>query len=260
MFRCAALAALAAALINPVLLDEERDPLKSVVALIVDRSQSQDIGARQAETSAALAGLQERLARFKQFEVRVIEAGRADAADERAETRLFSALDGAFRDVPPSRIAGAVMITDGQVHDVPGSAKNFPAPLHALITGDEDERDRRIRFENAPRFGLVGKPLEMSYRVIVGQWRARNGRCAGLDQRPAGIDASARRSARRCRSRSSFPGPAAISSNWRSTPPMARSPTPTTAPSPSSTASARTCACCWFRASRMPANAPGATC
>ncbi len=167
LFRCAALVALAAALVNPVLLDEERDPLKSVVALIVDRSQSQDIGNRQAETSAALAGLQERLARFKQFEVRVIEAGRADAADERAETRLFSALDGAFRDVPPSRIAGAVMITDGQVHDVPSSTQNFPAPLHALITGDENEKDRRIRFENAPRFGLVGKPLQMSYRVIA---------------------------------------------------------------------------------------------
>ncbi len=166
LFRLAALIALGAALINPVLLDEEREPLQSVVALIVDRSQSQDIGERQTETSAALAGLQERLARFKQFDVRVIEAGRADAADERAETRLFSALDGAFRDVPPSRIAGAVMITDGQVHDVPAMAGSFPAPLHALITGDEEERDRRIRFENAPRFGLVGKPLQMSYRVI----------------------------------------------------------------------------------------------
>jgi len=166
LFRFAAVLALAAALVNPVLLDEEREPLKSVVALVVDRSQSQDIGDRQAQTSAALAGLQERLARFKQFEVRVVEAGRADAADERAETKLFSSLDSAFRDVPPSRIAGAVMITDGQVHDAPASAGNLDAPLHALITGDEAERDRRIRFENAPRFGLVGKPLAMSYRVI----------------------------------------------------------------------------------------------
>ncbi len=164
--RFAALAALAAALVNPVLLDEEREPLKSVVAVVVDRSQSQDIGDRQAETSAALAGIQQRLARFPQFEVRVVEAGRADAADERTETRLFGALDGAFRDVPPSRIAGAVMITDGQVHDVPAGNAAFQAPLHALITGDEGERDRRIRFENAPRFGLVGKPLQMSYRVI----------------------------------------------------------------------------------------------
>jgi hypothetical protein len=164
-FRFAALVALAAALANPVLLDEERDPLKSVVALVVDRSQSQDIGGRQAETSAALAGLRQQLARFPQFETRVIEVGQAGAADERTETRLFGALDRAFRDVPPSRVAGAVMITDGQVHDVPAT-QNFQAPLHALITGDEGERDRRIRFENAPRFGLVGKPLQMSYRVI----------------------------------------------------------------------------------------------
>ena len=69
----------------------------------------------------------------------MVEAGRADAADERTETRLFGALDSAFRDVPPSRIAGAVMITDGQVHDVPGGTQNFQAPLHALITGDEGE-------------------------------------------------------------------------------------------------------------------------
>ncbi|MDQ2632584.1 MAG: hypothetical protein M3Y78_02485 [Pseudomonadota bacterium] len=163
--RLAALVALAAALVNPVLLDEEREPLKSVVALVVDRSQSQDIGDRQVETSAALEGLRQRLARFPQFDVRVVEAGRADAAEERTETRLFGALESAFRDVPPSRVAGAVMITDGQVHDVP-TTPGFQAPLHALITGDDGERDRRIRFENAPRFGLVGKPLQMSYRVI----------------------------------------------------------------------------------------------
>ncbi|HHZ10384.1 MAG TPA: hypothetical protein GX405_16565 [Rhizobiales bacterium] len=164
--RFAAALALAAALVNPVLLDEEREPLKSVVALIVDKSQSQDIGTRNAQTAAAVEALKERLSRFKQFEVRVVEAGRGDAADDRTRTRLFEALDGAFRDVPPSRIGGAVMITDGQVHDVPQSADGFDAPLHALITGDEGETDRRIRFEKAPRFGIVGKPLAMTYRVI----------------------------------------------------------------------------------------------
>ena len=111
--------------------------------------------------------MQERLARFKQFEVRVVEAGKASAADDRTETRLFGALDSAFRDVPASRVGGAVMITDGQVHDVPKTAEAIGAPLHALITGDENEMDRRIRFENAPRFGIVGKPVDMTYRVIA---------------------------------------------------------------------------------------------
>jgi hypothetical protein len=167
IFRAAALVALAAALLNPVLLDEEREPLQSVVAVVVDRSQSQDIGERGKQTDAALAGIKERLARFKQFDVRVVETGNAGAAGDRTETRLFSALESAVRDVPPSRIAGAVMITDGQVHDAPGAAPEFNAPLHALITGDENEKDRRIRFEKAPRFGIVGKPLDMTYRVIA---------------------------------------------------------------------------------------------
>ena len=167
VLRLVALAALAAALFNPVFLDESREPLKSVVALIVDRSPSQDIGERTRQTDEALAGLQQRLGRLNQFDVRVVEAGKPEAAEERTETRLFSALEGAFRDVPPSRIGGAIMITDGQVHDAPTGAPDFHAPLHALITGHEHEKDRRIRFENAPRFGLVGKPLDMSYRVIA---------------------------------------------------------------------------------------------
>ncbi|CAH2396669.1 hypothetical protein [Mesorhizobium ventifaucium] len=166
VFRFAALLALTAALLNPVLLDEEREALKSVVAVVVDRSQSQDIGERTKQTDEALAGLQQRLGRFKQFDVRVVEAGKSEAAEERTETRLFGALESAFRDVPPSRIGGAIMITDGEVHDVPGGTPDFNAPLHALITGNDQEKDRRIRFENAPRFGLVGKPLEMTYRVI----------------------------------------------------------------------------------------------
>jgi hypothetical protein len=164
--RLIALALIAVALFNPVLLDEERDPLKSVVALVVDKSQSQEIGDRAKTTEAAAKALKERLSRFKQFEVRTVDAGQADAADERTETRLFGALEGVLRDVPPSRIAGAIMVTDGEVHDVPAKSSAFPAPLHALITGREGERDRRIRFEKAPRFGIVGKPLGMTYRVL----------------------------------------------------------------------------------------------
>ncbi|MCO6393365.1 hypothetical protein GTW25_20300 [Aliihoeflea aestuarii] len=163
--RLAAMAALALALVNPVLLDEEREPLRSVVALVVDRSQSQEIGERRETTDSALEAMRERLARLDRFDVRVVETGQADAADDRTETRLFGALDSTFRDVAPSRVGGAILITDGQVHDVPESS-SFAGPLHALVTGEADEFDRRIRFERAPRFGIVDRPIEMSYRVL----------------------------------------------------------------------------------------------
>ncbi len=163
--RLAAAVALAIALVNPVLLDEEREALRSVVALVVDRSQSQDIGERAEATDEAVAELQNRLSRFPQYDVRVVEAGRSDNADERTRTRLFSAVDSALRDVPPSRVAGTIMVTDGQVHDVPAAGASG-GPLHVLITGEEDEFDRRIQFERAPRFGIVSRAVEMTYRVV----------------------------------------------------------------------------------------------
>ena len=166
--RLGAVGLLALALANPVILSEEREALKSVVALVVDRSQSQDFSDRPTATDAALSELKARIARLPQFELRVIEAGRAGKAEERTETRLFSSVDAALADVPPSRVGGAILITDGQVHDVPAKLRGIAggAPVHALVTGVEGERDRRVRLEKAPRFGLVGKPLDMSFRVL----------------------------------------------------------------------------------------------
>ena len=60
------------------------------------------------------------------------------------------------------------MVTDGVVHDIPASAAalGFKAPLHALITGHEGERDRRIELVEAPRFGIVGKDQTIALKVL----------------------------------------------------------------------------------------------
>ena len=166
--RVMALAALVLALLNPVVLREERDPLKSVVALVVDRSQSQTIGEREAETTAAVEALQTSLSRFPEFEVRTVEARSGASPDSDATTALFSAMSSALSDVPPARVGGAIMVTDGEVHDIPADASRlgFEAPVHGLITGREDEYDRRIEIVSAPRFGLVDEPQRIAYRVI----------------------------------------------------------------------------------------------
>ncbi len=165
--RASAAAALCAALANPVFLNEERDPVKSVVALIADRSQSQLFGMRTADTDAALARIQEGLGRFKQFEVRVAETGKSGNEEDRASTRVFSTLSEALSDVPPGQIAGAIILSDGQIHDIPENAAvlGFDAPVHGLITGKDGETDRVMRFTQAPKFGLANKPLRFDYIV-----------------------------------------------------------------------------------------------
>jgi hypothetical protein len=165
LMRALALALMVLALANPSFTREDRDPIPSVVALVVDKSPSQDFGDRNQQTEAARAALTERLNRIPGLEVRTVEASEPDG--EHDGTRLFSALSSALADVPPDRVAGAIMITDGRIHDIPADAAalGFSAPLHALITGQPNERDRRVVLTNAPRFGIVNQPQTISFRV-----------------------------------------------------------------------------------------------
>ena len=165
VMRAVALALLVLALANPSLTREDRDPIPSVAAVIVDKSPSQDFGDRNAQTEAARATLVERLKHIPGLEVRVAEAGAADG--ETDGTRLFSALSATLADVPPDRVAGAILITDGRVHDVPAEAAalGFKAPVHALITGHANEIDRRVVLTQTPRFGIVGQSQTIGFRV-----------------------------------------------------------------------------------------------
>nr|WP_316655254.1 hypothetical protein [uncultured Gellertiella sp.] len=165
--RLAAGLALVLALANPVLRQEDRASLSTVVPVIVDRSQSQQLPERKAMTDRAEATLRERLARIPGLEPRFIEAKEDQESDEPA-TLLFSRLADATADVPPTRLGGAILLTDGEVHDVParGLPHGFSAPVSSLITGRSGEIDRRIEILNAPRFGLKGKDAEILFRVV----------------------------------------------------------------------------------------------
>ncbi|MFN3348104.1 hypothetical protein [Pseudorhodoplanes sp.] len=165
LLRATAMALLVFALANPSFTREDREPIPSVVAVVVDKSPSQTFGNRTKQAEDARAALIERLARIPNIDVRVVEAGAADG--ETDGTRLFGALGAALSDVPPDRIAGAFVITDGRVHDVPPDAAQlgFSAPLHALVTGEANERDRRVVLTTAPRFGIVGQSQTIGFRV-----------------------------------------------------------------------------------------------
>ena len=159
------------ALTEPSLVSEKRDMLTDVAAVVVDQSQSQRIGGRATASEQALTEIEERLGRLEGVEVRVVRASNRLASgdgDQRREgTLLLSALAEALADTPRERIAGAILITDGQVHDVPdqAAAASPGGPVHVLLTGRQGERDRRAIIEQAPSYGLVGKTLELRLRI-----------------------------------------------------------------------------------------------
>src|SRR4029453_3534205 len=137
--RVFALALVLLALANPSFTPEDRAPPPSVAAVVIEKSPSQNFGARTQETAQAQEALVDALKKVKGLEVRVVEAGQADG--ETDGTKLFGALSSALSDVPVDRVAGAFLITDGRVHDIPANAGavGFQAPVHALVTGRKDE-------------------------------------------------------------------------------------------------------------------------
>lgn len=166
LLRALSFALLLAALANPVIRSEQRQPLPDIAVAVIDHSLSQQNGDRPKRTADAVAALKQAVERLPNTELRTIEV-KSGASSEDDGTRAFEALNRALADIPPERFAGAVMITDGQVHDAPAdpAKSGIGGPLHALITGSRTEKDRQIVIEKAPRFGIVGQQQTIAFHL-----------------------------------------------------------------------------------------------
>jgi uncharacterized membrane protein len=176
-WRTLAATGLLIALANPAVIVEERQPIGDVGLIIVDQSASTRVGDRDQKIREALAQIESQTADLTGLEMRVIPVGSVQTGDtfdgtsdfqRRDGTHLFAALDAAMADIPQRRFAGAIMITDGQIHDVPhqDSGTNAAGPLHALIVGEESLGDRFIEIVQAPSFGIVGQDITLKFRVV----------------------------------------------------------------------------------------------
>lgn len=152
-----------AALLNPSWRQEDRASLPSIALVVVDESASNRIAGRDEQVAEAMEALESRLARLGEIAplrhriIRVPDAGEDG-------TLLLGALGTAAAELSPDRLAGAILVTDGRIHDA-DALTEFPAPVHVLLTGTEQERDRRVVVETAPAFAIVGEPVRLSLRI-----------------------------------------------------------------------------------------------
>ncbi len=159
-WRGLAFALVLGALLNPRLVNETREVRPDVALLVVDRSDSAGLGERAARIEAARVAVEARAARLPELELRTVEVPEGGNRG----TRLWAATERALADIPRSRLAGVIALTDGQAHDMPAGPA-LDAPFHALLPGRPGEVDRRLRVIEAPGFGIVGRSVEL--RVAV---------------------------------------------------------------------------------------------
>ena len=149
------------ALAGPVYQIEDRAALSDIVLLLEDKSASQSLADRADQTGNAADRIARDLAARPNTEVRRVSVpdGEGDAG-----TQLLQTLADALAEEPMARIAGIIALSDGQVHDIE-RAPDLPAPMHLLLSGREQDWDRRLIVSNAPAFAIIGEPVTLTLRV-----------------------------------------------------------------------------------------------
>ena len=159
--RALAAGVLVMALTNPSLQEEDREPLNDIVLLIVDESSSQGLADRPAQIETAVARIEAEVAALENTELRIMRF--ADGAED-AGSLAMTALAEALAEEPRARVAGAILLTDGQVHDLE-LAPSLPAPLQVLLTGRDTDWDRRLVITDAPAFAILGEEVMLKLRI-----------------------------------------------------------------------------------------------
>ncbi|MFD2739629.1 hypothetical protein ACFSUD_08620 [Sulfitobacter aestuarii] len=149
------------ALAGPSVQQEDRAPLSDIVVMLEDRSASQRLGDRAAQTEAAAKALAAQIEARPNTELRLIDVpdGPGDAG-----TELMRSLADALAEEPRSRIAGIVALSDGRIHDA-DMPLDLPAPMHLLLSGEQSDWDRRLSVSNAPAFAIIGEPVTLTLRI-----------------------------------------------------------------------------------------------
>ena len=155
-------------LLRPAFVSELRVPLKDVVVLAIDESPSTEVADRNSAIATELDRLKRRLVDYdKTLEVKEVRFRHRSILEAGSGTTLFKGVQEAIGSVPHGQIAGTILLSDGQIHDIPESLHPdaLVAPFHVRLAGRSDMRDRRLIIKNAPAYGIVGKMLSFTVRV-----------------------------------------------------------------------------------------------
>lgn len=158
---------LALLLLHPEWLREERKPLPGKLLVVMDQSPSQALDNRSARAEEVLERLKIMAQTMGNLDPVVIRAGLDPVSLKEQNTSLFSVLKSQMISLPQAQVAGTVLVTDGQVHDVPETLKGIDrlGPFHAVLTGRKDEYDRKVTVVHAPKYGLLSEEISIDIKV-----------------------------------------------------------------------------------------------
>ena len=161
IFRATLICLILLSIANPTIVSENRENIPDTVALILDLSPSQNINDRKTLAQNTYNSIKTELEKINNLDIRL------KTINGKKGSKLFDPLVSMVGDISTDRIAGAIIITDGQIEDAPSILDNynFKAPINIMLTGEKEEKDRRLIIESSPRFGIVGEEIKIDIKV-----------------------------------------------------------------------------------------------
>ena len=161
IFRATLICLILLSIANPTIISENRENIPDTVALILDLSPSQNINNRKSLAQSTYNSIKTELEKINNLDIRL------KTINGKKGSKLFEPLASMVGDISSDRVAGAIIITDGQIEDAPSILENynFKAPINIILTGEKQEKDRRLMIESSPRFGIVGEEIKIDIKV-----------------------------------------------------------------------------------------------
>ncbi len=152
---------------NPLIDKMKKSYYDDVLLILYDKTQSVVASKKINQLKNVKENIKEKIILKENLEIVEIEVDNLKKIhDEKIETKIITHLQKTLQKFQKNRIAGIIIITDGIIHDLNKIETDLKdIPIHFLLLGKRNERDRSIIVKNIPEYALVGKPINFSFKV-----------------------------------------------------------------------------------------------
>ena len=150
--------------ISPKKNVKENSYYKNLVVVVLDKTQSIAETNKTTQITKINNLIDMKLNRFKKYIKKeiVLRNDIKNNIDDKG-TYVFSKLKKELNQIKNERIAGIIIVTDGQLHDTESYTNKLDSvPIHFIIVGNKFEKDRVLKTENIPEYAIVGENVNFS--------------------------------------------------------------------------------------------------
>ena len=157
-------------LIHPVKDSKNKSYHKDLILIVSDLSNSIIKTNKKGQVNQVKENLTKKINDLKNFQIINLDIknniSTSDFENEEKGTLIFKEIKKEINNYVDGRFSAVMVITDGQIHDlnnINNSLHNIP--IHFILVGSKNEKDRVLTTKNIPNYTLVGSDINFQIKI-----------------------------------------------------------------------------------------------